>query len=100
MPTMPNVVGLNITEATANLILAGITPDNGLVSGNYVTIGYFSQWPITITWIKAPGIKPAQVTAQSPASGTTNVAFNAAINLTVSNFPMAVSSQYSAGGYT
>ena len=100
MPTMPNVVGMGISQATTTLIQAGITPDNGLLpSAGFVNIGYFDKWPIALNWIKSTA-PSGQVTAQSPAAGTTNVAFNATVTLTVSNFPMAVSNLYSAGGYS
>ena len=90
---------MNVLMATSTLIQAGITPDNGLVSGNFTTVGYFDKWPITLSWVKSNAV-PGTVTVQSPAAGTPNVAYNAAVNLTVSNYPVSVASQYSAGGYT
>jgi len=100
MPTMPNVVGMGLFQATTTLIQAGITPDNGLLpSAGLVNLGYFDKWPIAITWVKT-NAPSGQVTAQSPAAGTTNVSFNAAVTLTVSNFPMSVSNLFSAGGYS
>ena len=98
MPTMPDLVGLGWQEATAALILAGVTPDNGLIPGStYTNLGYFDNWPVAITWFKSAS-KPGIVTAQTPASAAT-VAFNAAVSLTVSNYPMPIADRYSAGGY-
>ena len=94
---MPNVVGLGWQQATAALIQAGVTPNDGCVPGNYTSLGYFDTWPVTLTWVKSTS-KPGIVTAQSPAFNS-NVAFNAAVALTVSNFPASVSDRYSAGGY-
>jgi len=98
---MPNVVGLNVTQATAVLIQSGIVPNDGLVSGSSTpNVGYFATWPVTINWVKNAAVKSGLVITQSPSSGTTNVALNAAVTLTASNYPMGVSSQYTAGGYT
>lgn len=101
MPTMPALVGLNWQQATAVLIQASITPDNGLVPGTvYPTVGYFDKWPVTITWVVGgSGVLPGQVTAQLPAAGVT-IAFNAPISLTLANYPMGISNLYSAGGYS
>lgn len=43
MPTMPNVVGLNVPEATASLEAAGVV--------NTGFLGYFGTWPISIQWV-------------------------------------------------
>jgi hypothetical protein len=100
MPTMPNCVGLGWQQATAALIQAGVTPDNGLLpAGNFVALGYFDTWPVVITWQKTTAAKPGIVTAQLPAAAAT-VAFRAAVNLTVSAPPMPVADRYSAGGYS
>lgn len=97
---MPNCVGQNWLQATTALIQAGVTPDNGLLpTGNFKVLGYFDQWPVAINWVKAPGVASGIVTAQVPANLAT-VAFNAAVTLTVSNFPFAVVDRYSAGGYS
>lgn len=99
MATMPNVVGTNAYMAVTTLIQAGIVPDNGQLPGNYTSVGYFDVWPVTINWVKSTS-PPGVVTAQSPASGTPNVAFNASVNLTVSNYPVSVASLFNAGGYS
>ena len=103
MATMPNVVGMNVSQATATLIAAGIVPDNGLLpTGNFVNLGYFDDWPVALTWIKQAGVPPGQVTAQSPGVGVilNNAPLNPPIALTVSNFPFSVADRYSAGGYS
>ncbi len=100
MPTMPNLVGVDCWQALATLIAAGITPNIGLVPNTSTpTIGYFDDWPVTFNWAKA-NAKPGFVTAQSPASGTADVAYNAAITLTVAAFPFAVADKFTAGGYS
>lgn len=99
MPTMPQCVGLGWQQATTVLIQAGVTPNDGLVPGSsYVNVGYFDNWPVAITWLKTTAAKPGVVTAQTPAFNSA-VAFNAAVNLTVSAFPMAGADRYTAGGY-
>jgi len=101
MPTMPALVGLNWQQATAVLIRASITPDNGLVPGTvYPAVGYFDKWPIAIAWVVGGnGVLPGQVTAQLPVAGVT-LAFNAPITLTLAVYPMGISNLYSAGGYS
>lgn len=42
MPTMPNLLGLEICEAEASLQSAGVLNPNA--------IGYFGTWPITVLW--------------------------------------------------
>lgn len=81
MPTMPNVVGLNIDEATAALETAGVL--------NTAGVGYFGTWPITVNWEVESGVAPGIVAAQSPAASDT-IAENAAVILTTSNLPVAV----------
>ena len=99
---MPNVVGVNVSAATAALIVAGITPNNGTVANSSTpTLGYFADWPVGITWVvRSAGHAPGVVTAQTPAAGTTNVALGAAVTLTVANFPNGVANEYSGGGYS
>lgn len=81
MPTMPNVVGLELPAAQKALESAGV-----LVLSS---IGYFGTWPITVNWQSST--KPAStVLTQSPSSGAT-VAANAAITLSAAEFPMGVS---------
>ena len=100
MATMPNVVGMGVTQATTTLIAAGIVPDNGLVPGNFVNVGYFDKWPMALTWVKQAGAPPGQVLTQSPTAGTPNVVLNTPVALTVSNFPFSVADRYSAGAYS
>ena len=101
MATMPALVGMNWQQATAVLIRASITPDNGLVPGTvYPAVGYFDKWPVAIVWVVgASGVKPCEVTAQLPVAGVT-LAFNAPITLTLENYPLGISNLYSAGGYS
>jgi len=100
MATMPNVVGMSWEQATVALIQAGVVPNNGQLPGSaYPTLGYFDIWPIALAWVKSSTAKPGTVTAQLPASSTT-VPFDSSVTLTVSNYPMAVADQFSAGGYT
>lgn len=79
MPTMPNVVGLGLSDAQASLQTAGVLVPS--------SIGYFGTWPITVVWKTASPFDV--VTAQSPASSTT-VTANSAVTLTVSNPTLAV----------
>lgn len=80
MPTMPNLVGMEVSATQAALQAAGVLNTN--------SIGYFGTWPITVTWQASAAIK-GTVTSQSPASGAT-VAVNPTIALTASDFPLAV----------
>lgn len=77
MPTMPNLVGIELSGTQALLQTAGVLNPN--------SIGYFGPWPITVKWQSSASPK-GTVTAQSPAPGP--VAVNPAINLTVSEFPL------------
>ncbi len=78
MPTMPNLIGMELSGTQAALTAAGVL--------NLNSIGYFGTWPITVKW--QPSASPkGTVTAQSPGSGA-NVAVNPSINLTVSEFPL------------
>ena len=86
MPTMPNVVGLEVADALAAMIVAGV---------RMIPLGYFQADPVTLTWAKSAA-KPGFVTAQSPSSGTTAAA-NSAVNLTVSSFPMSVANYGGVG---
>jgi beta-lactam-binding protein with PASTA domain len=83
---MPNVVGLEYPAALTALVAAGV---------RVLPLGYFQDDPVKLTWIKSATVKPAFVTAQSPANGAT-IAANAAVSLTVSNLPVSVA--YPAGG--
>lgn len=80
MPTMPNLVGLNLQEAEATLESAGVI--------NLSTLGYFGVWPITATWVA--GAKAGIVQAQSPASSSQVVA-NSPIALTLGQYAVGVS---------
>lgn len=74
MPTMPNVVGLELADAQQSLRAAGVLVPTSL--------GYFGTWPVTALW--APSASAVNiVTAQSPTSGGI-VAANSAVMLTVS----------------
>ena len=98
MPTMPNVVGVNWQQATAYLIQAGVTPNNGTLPGStYTNVGYFDVWPVAIKWAAKTGLPPGVVTGQYPAAATV-LAFNTPVTLTVANYPFGVADLFSAGG--
>lgn len=80
MPTMPNIVGLELPAAQAALQSAGVL--------NLSSIGYFGTWPITVSWQRSTK-PPSTITAQSPPNGAT-VAVNAAISLTAAEYPVGV----------
>lgn len=80
MPTMPNLVGLQLSTVQLTLQNAGVLDPN--------SIGYFGTWPITVTYRASPSIK-GTVTAQSPGSGA-SVAINPSIALTVSDLPIGM----------
>ena len=84
---MPNVVGLEYPAALAALVAAGV---------RVLPLGYFQADPVTLVWVQNSGVAPEFVIAQSPASGATGIAANAAVQLTVSNLAVAVA--YPAGG--
>lgn len=79
MATMPNVVGLQLPTAQAALQTNGV-----LV---LTSLGYFSTWPITVTWKAGTGKVPGTVTAQNPSNGS-QVAANSAIALSCAEFPI------------
>lgn len=80
MPTMPNLVGLQLSSVQFTLQNAGVLNPN--------SIGYFGTWPIAVTAKPNAAVK-GTVTAQSPGSGA-SVAVNPAIALTVSDFPVGM----------
>ena len=80
MPTMPNLVGLNLQEAEQALESAGVI--------NLSTLGYFGVWPITPKWVA--GGKGGIVQAQSPSSGS-QAAVNSSIVLTLGQYTVGVS---------
>lgn len=80
MATMPNVVGLCLQDAQTALSNAGVL--------NTGSIGYFGTWPISVSWKTNTPFD--FVTAQVPTSGTTNVAANSAVILTVNNPKLGV----------
>ncbi len=86
MPTMPNCVGLEYEAALAAMVTAGV---------RILPLGYFQTDPVTINWIQSTAM-PAVVVAQNPASGTTNVTANSAVQLTCAQFPVSVA--YPSGG--
>ena len=80
MPTMPNLIGMQLSGTQVALQAASVLNSN--------SIGYFGTWPIKVNW--QPSASPkGTVTAQSPSSGAT-VAVNPSINLTVSDLPVGV----------
>lgn len=80
MPTMPNIVGLELETAQNTLQAAGVV--------NPLTLGYFGTWPINVTWVSRAPLW-GQVLSQSPSSGAT-VTANASISLTCAGYPMGV----------
>lgn len=84
---MPNVIGLEYPAALTALVVAGV---------RVLPLGYFQVDPVVLNWAARGTNAPGLVTAQSPSSGTTGIAANASVALTVANYPMAVA--YPAGG--
>lgn len=80
MATMPNVIGLQVQNALAYMVAAGVRK---------LPLGYFQVDPVTMSWFKTSG-RPGYVLEQSPAFGT-SMAPNAPVVLTISSYPMAVS---------
>jgi beta-lactam-binding protein with PASTA domain len=80
MPTMPNLIGMELSGTQDVLQASGVLNSN--------SIGYFGTWPITVTWKASASVK-GTVTAQSPSAGAT-VAVNPSIALTVSDLPVGV----------
>lgn len=89
MPTMPNIVGLELSAADGVLQKSGVLVPT--------SIGYFGSWPITVQWngTKSLNAGPGVITSQSPAQGL-NVTPNVGMQLSVVPFPMGVS--YPASG--
>lgn len=79
MPTMPNLIGLQVQNALAYMVAAGVRS---------VPLGYFQVDPVTMSWLKTPQV-PGFVVQQSPLPGA-NMAVNAAAVLTVSSYAMGV----------
>lgn len=80
MPTMPNVVGLELTEAETSLESAGVL--------NVAALGYFGAWPITVDWINSQQA-PYTITGQTPAANS-SVNANSAVTLTAVIVPIGV----------
>lgn len=80
MPAMPNVIGLQIQNALAYMVAAGV---------RVVPLGYFQVDPVTMSWLKTPQ-RPGFVVEQSPIFGT-SMEPNAAAVLVISSYPMSVS---------
>ena len=109
MPTMPNIVGLTVQQATATLILDGIIPNEGVITANEnppATVGIFDPWPVKI--VRMPGSPVGIVTTQVPSAGspvTVNnqlgpgSTYTPPITLTVNSPPFGVSDQFTAGAY-
>src|SRR5271167_4801508 len=79
MPTMPNVVGLQIQNALAYMVAAGV---------RVVPLGYFQVDPVTMSWVKTAQ-RPGFIIEQTPAFGAV-VAPNAPAVLAISSYPMSV----------
>lgn len=80
MPSMPNVVGLQLGTAQATLQSAGVLVPSA--------IGYFGTWPITVKWQKS-SYPLLTVLSQSVNSGNT-VAANAPLSLGVAQVAVSV----------
>jgi len=80
MPVMPNVVGLQIQNALAYMVAAGV---------RVLPLGYFQVDPVTMSWLRTAQ-RPGFIVEQTPAFGTSMQA-NAPALLTISSYPMAVS---------
>ena len=87
MPTMPNVVGVEVADALTAMVNAGV---------RVVPLGYFQADPVTITWVKSATVKPGFVTAQFPSTGTTMAANSAAL-LNAVGYPMGVANYGGVG---
>lgn len=87
MPTMPNVVGVEVADALTAMVNAGV---------RVVPLGYFQADPVVITWVKSATVKPGFVTAQFPSTGTTMAANSAAL-LNAASYPMGVANYGGAG---
>lgn len=105
MPTMPNLVGLELSAAQAALQATGVL--------NLSSIGYFGNWPITVQWVSealaslwtadtslitadsditvdtSMALFPGQVLSQSIQAGNA-VSMNAPISLSVIEYPVSV----------
>lgn len=80
MPTMPNVIGLEYPDALTSLVSSGV---------RVLPLGYFQVDPVILAWKPSNTVLPGFVVSQSPSNGSA-IAANAAVNLTVSNYPISV----------
>jgi beta-lactam-binding protein with PASTA domain len=80
MPTMPNLIGLQVQNALAYMVAAGV---------RVVPLGYFQVDPVTMSWVKTAQL-PGYIVEQNPSFGTSMAANSAAV-LTISSYPMSVS---------
>lgn len=81
MPTMPNIVGMELSAADGVLQAAGVLAP--------ASIGYFGTWPISVQW-NGTNAGAGVITSQSPAAGLT-VTPNVGMQLSVVPFPLGVS---------
>ena len=79
MPTMPNLIGLQVQNALAYMVAAGV---------RVVPLGYFQTDPVTMSWVKTAQL-PGYIIEQTPAFGTV-MAANAPAVLVMSSYPMSV----------
>src|SRR5271154_4423144 len=89
MPAMPNVIGLQVQNALQYMVLAGVRES---------PLGYFQVDPVTMSWANTAQ-RAGYVVEQNPAFGT-SMAPNAPAVLTISSFPMAVSTDGPVGDPT
>ncbi len=80
MPTMPNLIGLQVQNALAYMVAAGV---------RVLPLGYFQVDPVTVSWLKTAQ-RPGFIIDQIPAFGAV-IAANAPAVLMISAYPMAVS---------
>ena len=93
--TFPNVIGLSLQMAQQTLEDAGAL--------NPSKIGYFGNWPITVTWVQSKVhagklMQPGIVTSQQPAPGA-RIVVNAPIVLTVTEVPVGVATPPSQANF-
>ena len=84
---MPNVVGLDYPAALLAMDTAGV---------RVTPFGIFQTDPCALIWQQNKAVVPGVVISQVPTAGTTGVAPNSAMALTVSNYPVSVA--YPGGG--
>lgn len=78
---MPNLIGKQYQDALAAMVAAGV---------RVLPLGYFQVDPVTVSWITTHGVSPGFIVGQVPQPEQA-IAANSAVVLTISGYPMAVS---------